>query len=209
MSQRSPFNKRNLPTEPEAKPERTSLGRKSAASAKPAREAASSVRVVKTTKDNLGNKQTTGLTKEEKKAQRKAEREEDDKVFAISNMVLKHNELYKKRRRLWWAFMIVGIVFIFASFALGYLSGTYGASGNDYNATMGNITIACLVIAYIGIFGALIWDFAKIRPIRNETQQEVASMSEKRRLKLVEECDAMDAAKKAGKSSAKDSASTK
>lgn len=205
MSQRSPFNKRNMPNTSEEKPANSGMARKSAASAKPAREAAGSVRVVKVTKDKAGFTKTTGMTKEEKKKQREKERAEDDQVFAISDMVLKHNENYHKKRRIWWIFMAVGIVFVVVSFALSYVAGAMNGEGSSetYNPTLTTIALVCMVLAYVGIFGALIWDLVKVRPIRNETQDVVRGMSEKRRVRTVEECNAKDEAKKAAKEAKK------
>lgn len=198
MSQRSPFNKRNQPTMSDEESTKTGMARKSASSAKPAREAAASVRVVKKQKDKLGNTHTSGMSKEEKKAQRKAEREEDDQVYNIANMVLQHNELYKKNRRIWWGLMCGGLAFVIISFAIAWAVGSQNAT-----TTSNVLAIAALVLAYVGIFGALIWDFVKIRPIRTQTQDEVRSMSVKRRIKVVEDCNAKDEAKEAAKKAKK------
>ena len=77
MSQRSPFNKRNMPQgEDEKKQVSSGLTRKSPTKAKPVREAGSSVRVVTKKKNPDGSTSTAGMTKEEKKEVRRAEREE-------------------------------------------------------------------------------------------------------------------------------------
>lgn len=205
MSQRSPFNKRNMPTSSEEKSASSGMARKSAASAKPAREAAGSVRTIKVTKDKAGFTKTSGMTKEEKKKQRDKERAEDDEVFAVSDLILKHNENYHKQRRFWWVFIGVGVVCVIVSFALSYMAGavTNEGAAENFNTPLAYVSIAFMILAYVGIFGALIWDFVKVRPIRDQTQDMVRSMSQKRRARTVEECNAMDEAKKAAKDAKK------
>ena len=88
MSTRSPQNERN--TNPDAKP---GYMRKSAASAKPARSAASSVRVVPASskekrKQAERGESLAGLSKEEKRARKQAERLQEDRLYAASNALI-------------------------------------------------------------------------------------------------------------------------
>lgn len=94
MSQRSPFNKRNQPQAEDEKKSSSGITRKSPTKAKPVREAASSVRVVAKKKNPDGSTSTVGMTKEEKKEVRRAEREEEDIFNSLTNAMLKADELY-------------------------------------------------------------------------------------------------------------------
>ena len=88
MSQRSPFNKRNQPQTEDEKKSSSGITRKSPTKAKPVREAASSVRVVAKKKNPDGSTSTVGMTKDEKKEVRRAEREEEDIFNSLTNAML-------------------------------------------------------------------------------------------------------------------------
>ena len=102
MSTRSATNKRTQSHEV------TGVARKSAASAKPARQAASSVRVVPASskarrKELEKGENLEGLSKEEKRARKAKQRAREDRIYTVSNILLKQDEDYTKRRRIWWA----------------------------------------------------------------------------------------------------------
>lgn len=198
MSQRSPLNKRNTEQSSEEN-QRSGMARKSAASAKPARAAASTVRVVSVKKDKDGFTTTKNMTKDERKAFKRAEREEEDQVEAITNMVVKNNELYKKNRRVWWIIMGAGIALVLFTFAANYINIDLNEGSNPINTAWGMVSMVTLVLAYVLIFGSLAWEWTKVRPIRNETRDQVASMSKKRRAAVVEQCQAEEEAHKAKK----------
>lgn len=200
MSQRSPFNKRNMPQMSEDdKPAKTGMARKSASSAKPAREAAGTVRVVSVKKDSFGGTVGKNMTKEEKKELRRKEREEEDQVAAITSMVTKNNPVYAKRRRIWWYLMGLGVLCLIFSFIGSYYNTQQGVGSYDLTTPIGIFTVVNLAVAYIGIIAALVWEFTKIRPIRQQTEAEISSMSAKRRAAVVEKCDAMEEERKASR----------
>lgn len=100
MSTRSATNKRTQSHEV------TGVARKSAASAKPARQAASSVRVVPASskarrKELEKGENLEGLSKEEKRARKAKQRAKEDRIYTVSNILLKQDEDYTKRRRIW------------------------------------------------------------------------------------------------------------
>lgn len=211
MSQRSPFNKRNQPVMGDESTPKTGMARGGASQAKPARAAAGTVRTVSVKKDKLtGETKGKNMTKEEKKALKEKEREEEDQVVAIANMIVKHNETYKRNRVIWWVFMVVGVIFVGISFGISYVAGTLEDSAS-YTASspLGIATIVALFIAYAGIIGALIWDMAKCRNIRRQTEEEVSRMSQKRRAAVVEQCQAKDEEEKAAKKAKKAAKSSK
>ena len=113
MSTRSATNKRTQSREV------TGVARKSAASAKPARQAASSVHVVPASskarrKELEKGENLEGLSKEEKRARKAKQRAREDRIYTVSNILLKQDEDYTKRRRIWWAVLAIGMVFIVA-----------------------------------------------------------------------------------------------
>lgn len=203
MSQRSPFNKRNQPQTEDEKKSSSGITRKSPTKAKPVREAASSVRVVAKKKNPDGSTSTVGMTKEEKKEVRRAEREEEDIFNSLTNAMLKADELYTSRRRMWWVFLGLGLVFVVAAFVSGYIGAPDGSNMYDLSTTGGVLSVVSLVLAYVFIITSLVYEWMKIRPIRNEKQDKVRSLSPKKRRAMLADLYEADERKRAEKKSAK------
>ena len=203
MSQRSPFNKRNQPQTEDEKKSSSGITRKSPTKAKPVREAASSVRVVAKKKNPDGSTSTVGMTKDEKKEVRRAEREEEDIFNALTNAMLKADELYTSRRRMWWVFLGLGLVFVVAAFVSGYIGAPDGSNMYDLSTTGGVLSVVSLVLAYVFIITSLVYEWMKIRPIRNEKQDKVTSLSPKKRRAMLADLYEADERKRAEKKSAK------
>lgn len=203
MSQRSPFNKRNQPQTEDEKKSSSGITRKSPTKAKPVREAASSVRVVAKKKNPDGSTSTVGMTKEEKKEIRRAEREEEDIFNSLTNAMLKADELYTSRRRMWWVFLGLGLVFVVAAFVSGYIGAPDGSNMYDLSTTGGVLSVVSLVLAYVFIITSLVYEWMKIRPIRNEKQDKVTSLSPKKRRAMLADLYEADERKRAEKKSAK------
>lgn len=203
MSQRSPFNKRNQPQAEDEKKSSSGITRKSPTKAKPVREAASSVRVVAKKKNPDGSTSTVGMTKEEKKEVRRAEREEEDIFNSLTNAMLKADELYTSRRRMWWVFLGLGLVFVVAAFVSGYIGAPDGSNMYDLSTTGGVLSVVSLVLAYVFIITSLVYEWMKIRPIRNEKQDKVRSLSPKKRRAMLADLYEADERKRAEKKSAK------
>lgn len=203
MSQRSPFNKRNQPQTEDEKKSSSGITRKSPTKAKPVREAASSVRVVAKKKNPDGSTSTVGMTKDEKKEVRRAEREEEDIFNSLTNAMLKADELYTSRRRMWWVFLGLGLVFVVAAFASGYIGAPDGSNMYDLSTTGGVLSVVSLVLAYVFIITSLVYEWMKIRPIRNEKQDKVTSLSPKKRRAMLADLYEADERKRAEKKSAK------
>lgn len=203
MSQRSPFNKRNQPQTEDEKKSSSGITRKSPTKAKPVREAASSVRVVAKKKNPDGSTSTVGMTKDEKKEVRRAEREEEDIFNSLTNAMLKADELYTSRRRMWWVFLGLGLVFVVAAFVSGYIGAPDGSNMYDLSTTGGVLSVVSLVLAYVFIITSLVYEWMKIRPIRNEKQDKVRSLSPKKRRAMLADLYGADERKRAEKKSAK------
>lgn len=202
MSQRSPFNKRNQPQTEDEKKSSSGITRKSPTKAKPVREAASSVRVVAKKKNPDGSTSTVGMTKDEKKEVRRAEREEEDIFNSLTNAMLKADELYTSRRRMWWVFLGLGLVFVVAAFVSGYIGAPDGSNMYDLSTTGGVLSVVSLVLAYVFIITSLVYEWMKIRPIRNEKQDKVTSLSPKKRRAMLADLYEADERKRAEKKSA-------
>ncbi len=204
MSQRSPFNKRNQPqTDEEKKSSSSGMTRKSPTKAKPVREAAGSVRVVAKKKNPDGSTSTVGMTKEEKKEVRRAEREEEDIFNSLTNALLKADELYASRRRMWWVFLGLGLLFVVGAFAFGYIGAPDGSNMYNLSTTGGVLSVVSLVLAYVFIITSLVYEWMKIRPIRNEKQDKVASLSPKKRRAMLSDLYEAEERKRAEKKSGK------
>lgn len=203
MSQRSPFNKRNQPQTEDEKKSSSGITRKSPTKAKPVREAASSVRVVAKKKNPDGSTSTVGMTKDEKKEVRRAEREEEGIFNSLTNAMLKADELYTSRRRMWWVFLGLGLVFVVAAFVSGYIGAPDGSNMYDLSTTGGVLSVVSLVLAYVFIITSLVYEWMKIRPIRNEKQDKVTSLSPKKRRAMLADLYEADERKRAEKKSAK------
>ena len=98
---------------------------------------------------------------------------------------MKQDSRYLSRRRVWWGLLIAGIVCIAVSFAVIYAFGT-DAKNYDLTTSVGVISTVLLVLSYAIIIAAIVWEFVKIRPIRNESMAKVRGMSAKRRRAVVE-----------------------
>ena len=196
MSTRSASNKRTQSHEV------TGVARKSAASAKPARAAASSVRVQPATAKDRRKKlekgeSLEGLTKQEKKARKQELRAEEDRRYTASTILLKQDEDYTKRRRVWWALLGAGMLIIIALWIW-----LFGLSGNGGKVTSG-AQMAAIVIAYAVIIAAFVYDFTRIRPIRNMYRDQGEGMSTNKLNALIERAAAEEDRKRAEKEAAK------
>lgn len=195
MSTRNPMNKRS---QAQQSGDVSGFTRKSAGSAKPARAAAASVRVVPASskakrKQAERGESLTGLSREEKRARRREERMRDDRVYAVSNELLKEEPGYKGRRKVFWALLIVGLIATVAVWLmlLGLDSGSIDIAQP--------VQIVGLVIAYVCIIAAFVYDLARIRPLRNDARRRAEGMSEAKQLAVLEKSAAAVSGKRAAK----------
>ena len=169
--------------------EKKGFSRSSAAKAKPAREAAASVRT--------GSKpQSSGLfgkseSKEEKKERRRREREESDMRTRAYDLLLRSIPEYRRTDRIFWVVVGVAMVFAVASLVGMYAFGEV----TDITSVHGIVATVTLVAAYALIIGAIIYDFAKRRPFRKRAQAQVNGLTEKRLVELFEQDRAAQLAK--------------
>lgn len=179
-SSRAVSTKAEKPAVDEEQNSSSGVMKRSVARAKPAREAASGVRVVAAGNGKTYKKSssTAHLTKEQRKKVRRQENDARDRMVAAANIVLNKNEEYRRKRRLWWILIIVGLVSTAFSFALMYLS-PKGASA-DFSTLWGKGSLVTLVIAYAGIIAAFVYDHIRIRPLRNLADSRVRGMSAKK-----------------------------
>lgn len=196
MSTRSANNKRTTTGEV------TGMARRSASSAKPARAAASSVRVVPASskarrKQVERGEDLSNLSKEERKARKAELRKQDDRIYAASNYLLNQDEEYNRRRKLWWILLVVACALIFGIWIFVYAMAEQG------NVVSSSIQIGLIVVAYVVIIGALVYDFVRIRPLRNMYRTQAEGMSQKQLIALLEKEAAEEDHKRAEKEAAK------
>ena len=153
--------------------------RRSASKAKPSRQQAAGVRVVnsKGKSKSKGNK-----TKEEVKAERKHDREVDDLRYNVTQKLLGEREEYQKGRKMWWKFLIVGVILMVVSIALYMVVNRMGSSAPEWLGIFGLFTMAA---AYIVVIAGIIYDWRVIRPMRKDVDTYVRSMSEKRLINTI------------------------
>ena len=168
MSTRSPMNKR---TQEQLREGRSGMARKSAAAAKPARAAASSKA---RRKQAERGESLAGLSREEKRARKQQIRAHEDRVYAASNILMRENPAYAKQRMIWYAFMVVGVFFILIAFAL------LAIVGERANGMLQLAQYGAVGVSYVAIIGGFIFDFIKIRPIRNEARSKAEGMTDSR-----------------------------
>ncbi len=169
--------------------------RKSATSAKPARAAAGSVRVEASSskarrKDREKGEDLSNLSKEEKRARKQQVRAQEDRVYSATNILMKNDADYLKRRRVWWALLGVGMGIIVLLWIWLFAG---GKGGNITSAAQ----VAVIVVAYVIIIAAFIYDFARIRPLRNTYRQRAEGMSQRALTALIEKAAAEDDQKRA------------
>lgn len=176
MSTRSANNKRNQDKLQGVSG--TGMARKSASSAKPARAAAGSVRVVPTTAkakraavergEDLSN-----LSKEEKKARKAELRREEDRIYTASSQLMKEDPDYPRLRRIWWVLLAIGIAALIGTWVMLAVMGQEGMATSAGQTAQ----FALIIAAYAAIIIAFIFDFMKIRPIRNACREKAAGMT--------------------------------
>lgn len=191
MSTRSPMNKRSQTKEV------TGMARKSAASAKPARAAASSVHVVSSSsksrrKELEKGESLAGLSREEKRARKQELRAKDDRIYTVSTLLTQDDEDYKNRRRLWWMLLGLGMLTILILWVWLFMGGTNGKV-----QTLPQII--AIVFAYAVIIVAFIYDFVRIRPLRNMYRAKAEGMTDKQMTALIEKAAAEEDRKRAEK----------
>ena len=200
MSIRSANNKRNQERD------FTGAARKSAASAKPARAAAGSVHVVSASaktrrREYEQGESLEGLSKEEKKARKRELRAKEDRMYAAANILMKADEEYRAKRRVFWILEGVGIAGIVIVWLL--LVGVF--NGVMPEGALGTAQFAGLIVAYVFVIAGFIYDIVKIRPLRNFYKAQVAGMTDRKVLEVIEEEAEREESKK-DKGSKKDSA---
>lgn len=198
MARRNPMNDRYT-KEKEAGSGATRAG---ATSMKPARSAASSVRMAPK-KPAGGTRQTrmmaeANMSKEEKKALRAKQREEENTLYTASSILCNADAKYKKLRKFWWGLLAGAVVFTALSWAT--LSSGFGGQA---------LSVVVLVLAYASIIGALVMDFTVVRKRRNHFRDQVNSMSKKAVERIVEENYLERVAKEASKKAKKDARKAK
>ena len=189
MAQRSVNNERTqkkLRGESVSKGDDQSLsfytGKRTAAGGKPARSSAAGVRVVQGGKAS-GKSSSSGkeLTKEERKAEREARREKEDRIDIATAYLVRQDPEYAHMRKIWWGLLIAGFACILVSFVIQFV-----LQVNQSDA-LAAVAMVCLVLSYVGIFGAVLYDLFVINKVRKTNRAKVEGMSAKRVDKLLEQ----------------------
>lgn len=174
--------------------ERRGFSRSSAAKARPSREAASSVRVASKPK-KASTPGGAAESKEEKRERRRREREEQDFRNRAYDILLRSDPGYKRSERVFWVILGVGMGLAVISLVCVYAFG----QNPDMGSWQGVVSVGSLVAAYAFMIGSFVYDWAKRRPYRKQTEARVRGLTDKKLLSLLEQARAEELAKKAAK----------
>ena len=152
--------------EAEATPAKSGYARKTAANAKPTRAAAGSVQTQK--------QASSKMSKEERKAEREQRRSEDDLRHEVAENLLKEEPGYKLAQRIWWVCVIAGAVCALGSWLV------MRTLQDNQNENLAIVSIVLMILAYVLVIGAFIYDLVKVRPMRNRASDKVTGMTKKR-----------------------------
>lgn len=181
-----------------------STSKSSAARAKPAREAASSVRSSAYTPTASGNKATKrqmAAAKLQSKSERDDRRRNEQRILNIVDIIIKDDPVYRHKRRIWFALLGVGLVMTIATLILGQVTAQVPATQRP---TLSTLTGISLILAYIFVIAAFVYDTWKIRPIRRAADERARSMSEKKREEMIARYEEERAQKRREKRQAKE-----
>lgn len=166
--------------------ERTGFTKRSVTRAKPTREAAAGVRVVAAGSTSGGGRKSaskvTGkseaeMTKEEKKAYRAERRNEQDRRTSASTVLLKQTPGYKRSQRIWWTLLGTGFGCTIVSWLLPTV---FPDLVGDGTTPVGIFDMILLVLAYVLIIWAFVYDWRVVRPMRKAADATVNSMTNKK-----------------------------
>ncbi|WP_077598565.1 hypothetical protein [Olsenella urininfantis] len=158
--------------------ERGGFSRRSVTRARPAREAASGVRVVRGGSGQVAAGKSEGeMTKAERKASRQERRDREDRRAAASRVIIQGNEAYRRKQRIFWGLMIAGLGVTLFSWGITFL---HPESTTRFDTPAGMAVAATIVLAYALIISAFVYDWRVIRPMRKEAERVVAGMTDKK-----------------------------
>lgn len=176
MSLRSPLSERTKTGKV------SGVAKRSAARAKPARDAAASVRTVKS---GSKAKSRALMSPQEKKAARQEQRDMEQRIRLLTSIILRNNEAYKKRRIIWFALMALALMGTVVSIVTLQLF----SPNQEWNISnpIGLISVVSIVVAYGSLIVVFIFDFMMIRPLRKAAEHTARGLSLKKAQALVED----------------------
>lgn len=185
---RDAYKKSEETVEEDEKEESTGFEKKSVTRAKPAREAAAGVRYVtssgKPKKGSANVKPRSEMTKEEKRAQRQKERDAEDRRTMAAQALLKKDPTYQKWHGISMGMIVAGLVCTALSWVIVI---AVPDSQTDLTSFWGVMAIVMLVVAYIGVIGGFIMDWARLYKVRNMYNDRVRSLKEKQLNAIIEQ----------------------
>lgn len=162
--------------------ERGGFSRRSTARAKPSREAASGVRTV-SAKGSKTGKAESAMSKEERREYRRARRDAEDRRRTASRVLLGQDMRYRRGQRVWWILLGVGLACTVLSWVIG---ANFADAANNPTSPAGIVMVLLVTAAYACIVIAFIYDWRKVRPLRNAADKAVAAMTNKKVSQVLE-----------------------
>lgn len=165
------------PTKSKKDDEKKGALKASLAQAKPAKEKAYGVR------DAHSVKQTHQKTAVEKRAQRRAERDERDRRVAVSRILLNQDPVYRKRQNILWITLFTGLVCIALSWVINYYN---PQAMYQMDHIEGIAEVVLLVLAYALVILGFIYDLKFVKPFRNAVDRKVSALTSKKVYQLLD-----------------------
>jgi hypothetical protein len=105
-----------------------------------------------------------------------------DLRYNVTQQILEEREDYQRAHKMWWKFLIGGVILMVAAIGLYMAVSNMKSSAPEWMGVLGIVT---MVAAYGVVIAGLVYDWVKVRPIRREVDAYVQSMSEKRLINMV------------------------
>lgn len=159
-------------------------GRRTGASAKPSREKAAGVKIIPSSDSARYDQKRAGMrsgTKAERKAKRQEVRSHDDMVEFVGNYLMHKDPSYAKMRRTWWIMLGVGFLCVLLAWAFTLIA------GNTHNQAFTVPAFVFMVLSYVLIIAAVVFDFWKIGKMRKKYNAEVHGYTDKKLRRMVQE----------------------
>ena len=130
-----------------------------------------------------GSKAPVEMTKEEKRAARQKQRDEEDRLTMAAQAMMRKDPAYIKYHKISMGMIIAGLVFTGLSWIIVLVA---PRDSSDVSTVWGMLAVVTLVVAYVGVIGGFIMDWARLHKVRKAYNAKAASMSTKQLNSVIE-----------------------
>ena len=129
-------------------------------------------------KNGATGKKESEMSKEERKAARQKQRAKEDLAASVRNILLDADPAYKRTQHVWWVMLGVGFAMTLATFGINYALNNMESP--DPSSPLVSIAMIAIVVAYVCVFGAFIYDWRTVRPMRKAADAQANSLTDKK-----------------------------